>query len=126
VTAAVLLDSDVLIEVLRNRNAEIEERWYDLVSGDSMLAYSAVTAAEIWHGAFPQEEHRIREMFSVLTCIPVDEQVGRRAGEYLRRFHRSHGLQLGDALIAATASTHELTFWTRNRKHYRMLGLRLH
>ena len=37
---------------------------------------------------------------------------------------RSHGVQLGDALIAATAAVHDAELWTRNRKHYPMRGLR--
>jgi len=29
-------------------------------------------------------------------------------------------VELGDALIAATASLHNLALWTRNRRHYPM------
>ena len=119
-TETVLLDSDVLIEVLRNRNAAIVERWEALAAGDGMIAYSPVTSAEIWHGAREPEAEAISSLFSVLTCIPADSEIGRQAGDYLRRFHASHGVELGDALIAATASLHELHLWTRNRKHYPM------
>jgi len=48
-----------------------------------------------------------------------------KAGDYLRQFHRSHSLELGDALIAATASIHLLRLWTRNRKHYPMKDIQL-
>jgi predicted nucleic acid-binding protein len=43
-----------------------------------------------------------------------------RAGEYLRIFAKSHHVELGDALIAATVSIHNLDLWTRNRRHYPM------
>jgi len=43
-----------------------------------------------------------------------------RAGDYLKRYAKSHHVELGDALIAATASIHKLELWTRNRRHYPM------
>jgi hypothetical protein len=52
--------------------------------------------------------------------VPIDSQIGVRAGEYLRQFAKSHCVELGDALIAATVSIHKLELWTRNRRHYPM------
>ena len=34
-----------------------------------------------------------------------------------------HGVELGDALIAATAVANSAELWTRNRKHYSMKEL---
>lgn len=59
-------------------------------------------------------------LFDVLVCLPLDKAVARLGGDYLRQFAKSHRLQLGDALIAATASIHRLQLWTRNRKRYPM------
>lgn len=55
-----------------------------------------------------------------------DTQIERQAGDLMRRFRPSHGLELGDALIAATASLHGLRLWTRNRKHYPMRDLKFY
>ena len=55
-----------------------------------------------------------------MICIPIDVGIGRLAGDYLRQFAKSHGLDLGDALIAATVSHHKVELWTRNRRHYPM------
>jgi len=122
---AVLLDSDVAIEILRNRDEGVQARWNDLASSDALLLYSPVSAAEIWHGTREPERESVSAWFAVMICVPIDAATGLRAGEYLRQFHRSHGLQLGDALIAATASIHGLHLWTRNRKHYPMRDIRL-
>jgi predicted nucleic acid-binding protein len=46
------------------------------------------------------------------------------AGDYLARFHSSHGMGIGDALIAATAYVHDLRLWTGKRKHYPMRDIR--
>jgi predicted nucleic acid-binding protein len=120
VTGPVLVDSDVLIELLRGRNAEIVGRWSELSQSNVLVAYSPVTCAEIWHGARARETDAIAAVFGALTCIPIDAIIGKRAGEYLARFHASHAVELGDALIAATASVHALRLWTRNRKHFPM------
>lgn len=47
-------------------------------------------------------------------------EIGRWAGDYLRRYRKSHGIDLGDALIAASAVVNNSTLWTRNLKHYPM------
>jgi len=117
---AVLVDSDIVIEVLRNRNPAIRDSWEVLGDAEVSVAYSPVTAAEIWQGARPPESTAIERLFSALACIPIDAAIGRQAGDFMRRFRPSHGLELGDALIAATASLHGLRLWTRNRKHYPM------
>jgi len=122
---AVLVDSDVIIEVLKQSDREILSKWDELGRSEAVVVYSPVSAAEIWHGVRDAEQDSIVALFSVMTCAPIDEEIGRKAGDYLRLFHRSHGLELGDALIAATAWVHKLQLWTRNRKHYPMKDLRL-
>ena len=116
----ILIDSDVLIEVIRGRDDGILQAWQRLASGMEVLACSPVAIAEIWHGARTNERAALASLFRALLSIPIDEEIGQQAGEYLSRFFRSHGLQLGDALIAATASIHGAELWTRNRKHFPM------
>ncbi len=122
--SAVLVDSDVLVEVLKQGDREILSRWDELGRSEGVVVYSPVSAAEIWQGARDGEQDSITALFSVMTCAPIDAEIGRKAGEYLRLFHRSHGVELGDALIAATAAIHKLQLWTRNRRHYPMKELR--
>ena len=118
--AAVLVDSDILIEVLRQRDRTIESRWLELVASGVLILYSPVTTAEVWRGIRAGEQDAVSTVFSALTCVPIDAKIGRRAGEYLRQFFSSHHVEMGDALIAATAAVHGLHLWTRNKKHYPM------
>lgn len=120
---SILIDSDILIEVSRARDAVILAQWSQLGLNKLPLFCSPVTVAEIWHGARPSEQTVITALFSVVQCISIDLAIGYRAGEYLRRFAKSHHVELGDALIAATASLHNLKLWTRNRRHYPMTDL---
>jgi predicted nucleic acid-binding protein len=121
--SGVLIDSDILIEVLRGRNSEVARVWVHVVSSSEPLFYSPVSSAEILHGMRDSERDAIERLFSSTTCVPIDEEIGKGAGNYLRRFHASHGIELADALIAASASVHQLQLWTRNRKHFPMKDL---
>jgi len=56
----------------------------------------------------------------IIDCIALDKTIGKKAGEYQRQFAKSHAVEIADALIAATASIHDLQLWARNRKHYPM------
>jgi predicted nucleic acid-binding protein len=119
----VLIDSDILIEVSRGRDQSILAKWADLSKSDALILFSPVNEAELWAGARQTEYDSMEALFDALVCAPVDAAVGRSAGDYLRRYRKSHGLELGDALIAATAVAHNAMLWTRNRKHYPMKEL---
>jgi predicted nucleic acid-binding protein len=121
--SSVLVDSDVLIEVSRARDQAILARWEDLLRSDTPVFCSPITIAEIWHGARPNEHDSLEALFGAIPCVSVDSNIGRRAGDYLRRYSKSHGVELADALIAASASIHGLELWTRNRRHYPMSDL---
>jgi predicted nucleic acid-binding protein len=121
---SVLVDSDVVIEHLRGR-PWATTLFQAIASAGGAVYYSPVTAAEIFQGLRRGEEDLTNRLFSSLPCLVVDEDIGRLAGEYLRRFRASHGLALGDALIGATASHHDLALLTLNRRHYPMTDVRL-
>jgi predicted nucleic acid-binding protein len=107
----VLLDTDVLIDHLRGRR--------HLETGDT--AVSALTRTELFAGDERQED-AIAALLEDCEEINVDPRIARRAG----RIKRQTGLQIADALIAATALEHELPLMTRNRRHFdRVVGLRL-
>ncbi len=116
----VLTDSDILIEVSRGRDKTVVSQWLELGRSDALILYSAVSAAELWAGASPSEYPALDALFDALLCVPVDAALGRRAGEYLRRYRKSHRVELGDALIAASAAERGASLWTRNRNHYPM------
>lgn len=116
----VLVDSDILIEVSRDGDSTVLAKWMELSESDALILFSPVTAAELWAGARPAEYPKLEALFNALVCVPAEASVGRRAGEYLRRYRKSHAIELGDALIAASAVASGGWLWTRNRKHYPM------
>jgi len=114
----VLPDSDVLIEILRDRDEALVTRWKQLAGGGDVVFCTPVNIAELWHGVRKSEESAVLRLLESLLCLPTDAEIGRRAGTYLQRHRASHGTELADALIAATAAVHGCAVWTRNRKHY--------
>ncbi|MEO8593366.1 MAG: type II toxin-antitoxin system VapC family toxin [Candidatus Solibacter sp.] len=121
---AILVDSDILIEVTRGRDAGILKFWHELGDSNEVVMCSPVTVAELWHGARPAELQPLGELFDSLEVITMDRHTGRLAGEILKKYSKSHGVELGDALIAATSIQCEARLWTRNRKQYPMPSIR--
>ncbi len=117
---SVLLDSDIVIEILRLRDPDVLAAWSALAGTGQEVLFSPVTAAEVWAGARPAEHRSITEFFALLPCAQIGYEIGMTAGNYLRQFAGSYGLKIADALIAATAIQHGAALWTRNRKHYPM------
>lgn len=87
---------------------------------------TAIAWAEIYAGLRPGEEPLTRAFFEARGEVVLDGRTGRRAGSYLARYARSHGVEIGDALVAAAAATSGLRLWTLNRKHYPMPDVRFY
>jgi predicted nucleic acid-binding protein len=87
---------------------------------------SEVTRIELLRGVRSAERRGVERLFALITWIPVDEAVARRAGELGRRWRRSHpGIGVPDLTIAATAELLEGQLGTLNLKHFPMFeGLR--
>jgi predicted nucleic acid-binding protein len=107
----VLIDSDILIAVSRARDSAILARWDALSRGSTALFFSPVTVAELLHGARQPDDAILQAIFAAIQAIPIDAEIGQRAGAFLKQYAKSHGVELGDALIAATASVHALQLW---------------
>ena len=121
----VLLDSDVIIEILRGRKRVVAAAVALEQSGVSTYC-TAVSWAEIYAGIRPGEEPLTQAFFEARGDVVLDATTGRRAGSYLARYSKSHALEVADALVAAAAATSGLRLWTRNRRHYPMPDVRFY
>lgn len=121
--AEILLDSDVIITWLRGI-APVARLISGLLGDGHVLSWTPVSVAEIFAGARKGEERQLENLFLVLETLVVSAEIGKKAGHYLHVYSRSHGVELGDALIAATAYVQEVPLWTLNRRHYPMRDIR--
>lgn len=123
--SGVLYDSDVIIEILRGRSRVVEAA--TVLEGGGVPTYcTAIALAEIHEGLRPGEEPLTEAFFEARGEVVLDGRVGRRAGAYLARYAKSHGVEIADALVAAAAATSGLHLWTLNRKHYPMADVRFY
>jgi predicted nucleic acid-binding protein len=116
--AALLIDTDVLIDLLWQRREAVA-----FVAGlDGKPTISALTVAELLAGfRNASERSGIDRIVDGCTIIPVDRNLAEEGGLLRRKWMRSHGVGLVDAILAATAIRHSLRLATRNRKHFPML-----
>lgn len=123
-TEAILIDSDILIDHLRKEQSALDyiQRKID---DSSPLFISVISRIEIFSGARKGEDETIHSLFDILTSVDVDLTIADGAGEYLRKFRKSHALSIGDAVIAATAKEMGMKLVTRNIKHYPMKDIEI-
>lgn len=114
-----LVDSDVLIAHLRGVDAARD--WLLAARAAGPLAISAVSVTEITGGMRSAERREVWRLIGSVRIEPVTELEARRAGEFMRRYRRSHGaIGVADYLIAGTADVHGLTLATLNVRHFPM------
>lgn len=121
---SLLVDTDVLIWHLRGY-AQATRRLDQLPA----LVLSAVSYLEVLQGMRNKAElAAVKKMFEQrsATMLPVTEAITKQAISLMESLALSHGLQLGDALIAATALDRQMPVLTGNVKHFSAVpGLRV-
>jgi predicted nucleic acid-binding protein len=116
--AAILLDTTVLIDLLRGRPRTVERLRALRGAGDTLHA-CAVNVEETVRGLRPTEVEPARRLFAGLRIVPLREAEGWNAGAWRREFAtRGRTLAQADCLIAAAAVTIGARLATGNPKHF--------
>lgn len=114
-----IFDTDVLIWVQRGnlKAARTVER-----SADRYL--SVLSYMELLQAAQNRRQHDyVVSFLSELDfhTLPLSENIGHRAAVYVAEYTLSHGVRAADAIVAATATEHNLVLCSGNAKHYRAI-----
>ena len=119
----VYVDSDVLIWHLRgNRKAlRLLQRLRD--SEENELWTGALQRAEIVFFMKPEEEAATLLFLSQFKTAPVDQRLIDAAAALYRRWQPSHGIDINDAILAATVMQTGGQILCLNTKHYPMPDL---
>jgi predicted nucleic acid-binding protein len=114
-----LLDTCILIDFLRGK-----EQARTFLLGLNQIPYlSALTVAELYGGVREGGERtKLDRLLTLFHVVPVSADIAKKGGLYRRQYHKSHGVGLVDALIAATAEEVSAIVVTLNKKHFPMIS----
>ena len=115
-----LLDTSVLIDVLRRRHGR-RELLADLARTGHTLATTTLNVAEVYAGMRPQEQVQTDAFLAALDCYELTRSAGRLAGGLKNTWARKgRTLTLADAIVAAIALERGCVLMTDNRKDFPM------
>jgi tRNA(fMet)-specific endonuclease VapC len=117
--ADLVLDTDVLIEILRGDSRAGE--W--LASVESLvIGIPVIVWMEILVGARDKQEQRVfTELLAQYAILHLESGDSERARQWFEQFHLSHGVGILDCLIAAIAFRFAKPFYTFNLKHFQVI-----
>ena len=114
----IVCDTNILIEILKGDDKTVRKT--ESLEGE--LSISSISVMELFYGAFDKAEQRKLERFVALfRIVHVDQSISRRATELVRRYAKSHGLDIPDSLIAATAMESGAKLLTYNIRDFRFI-----
>jgi predicted nucleic acid-binding protein len=114
-----IFDTDILIGCFRGN-----EQAASVIKEADDRQISAVSLIELHQGARSKAEQKLIGKFLKdlsFLILPLSENIGNRACIYVEEYCLKGGLQMADALIAATAVEHRKTLCSGNAKHYRIV-----
>ncbi len=120
----ILLDTSVIIDVLRRRRSR-RELLRSLLEQGHELACSAISVAEVYSGMRSEEAEVTGQFINTLECVALSREAARRAGQLRREWQRKgRTLSLPDAIIASVALSYDFTLATDNVKDFPMPEMR--
>ena len=121
-----LLDTSVLIDVLRRRNRR-REFVAELARASHILSTSMLNVAEVYAGMRPSEEPETSAFLDNLYLFELSGRSARLAGELKNRWSKKGcTLTLADAIVAAVAIEQGCQLLTDNRKDFPMPEIQLY
>jgi len=116
----ILLDSDVMIDLLRQYPPAM--RWFDALNDEEELLLPGYVVMELIQGCGnkAEQEKVQRELatYGVVWPAPVDCD---EALSVFTEYHLSHNAGLLDALVGQIAVALRVPLYTFNQKHYRFI-----
>jgi predicted nucleic acid-binding protein len=113
-------DSDILIWHLRGKGAAkgFFSKFYQ--NGEYEMWTGTLQRAEIVFFMRDNEKESTLSFLSHFKCAPVDQEIVDLAGEIFRKWNPGYGIDVNDAILAATVKTTGGKIYTLNLKHYPM------
>ena len=114
----VILDTNILIEILKN-NVETS----DEVEKFDEHYISAITQMELYYGALNKVElEKLDRFLNLFNIIQINEDISAKAAWLIYNYSKSHSLDIPDSLIAATSLEKGYKLFTYNKKDFKFIS----
>lgn len=115
----ILCDTNIFISAFNGRQDTIDQ--LDKIGLDEIVL-SAVTVMELFQGMGNKEElARMKKKIRYYDIVQIDQDISTKAIEFIESFKLSHGLQIPDAIIGATAVIYQIPLYTYNLRDFDFL-----
>ena len=112
-----ILDTNILIDFLKGKPEAI-----DFVKRLDTLRTSVVVVAELYSGVINKREiDEMKEFLDHVEQLEVTSKIATSAGFLRRKYIKSHGIGIPDAIIAATANNLKIPVASLDKKHFSVL-----
>ena len=112
---SILIDTNFFVEIHRNQDDALQ----DLIDGFDRSFINTIIYFELVRGEPNKKRYAAREAYlRKYEIIHLDAETCRLAMNLMRKFKLSNGLDFPDAFIASTCLIHDLSLFTKNRKHF--------
>ena len=116
----ILCDTNILIHAFNGRVDTIEQ--LNKV-GWSEIVLSSITVMELFQGMGNKNELvQMKKKIQYYDIVQIDKVVSETAIEFIEKYKLSHGLQIPDAIIAATAFVHDIPLFTYNIRDFNFIS----
>ncbi len=117
-----LFDTNVLIDHLKGKKEATDLLTKSAVN-KGLLVCSVISVIELKTGMRQDEEQQLARFMMAFDKKEVTVGIADIAGTYMNLYGKSHGINMADAIIAATARSSGAKLYTLNRKHYPMTDI---
>lgn len=112
-----IIDTNILIDFLKGKQEAVR-----FVSQLQSVKISVVVASELFSGVSNKNEMRnLREFLTFVEQIEVSKTIAEEAGLLRKKYFKSHGIEIPDAIIAATANYLQEPIVSLDKKHFSVL-----
>jgi predicted nucleic acid-binding protein len=116
----ILLDSDVIIDLLRGYPPATD--WFDSLDDDETLTLSGFVMFELIQGCINKaEQDRLKRNLGDYEIIWLSPEDCNKSLDLFIQYHLSHHAGLIDILVGQTAVTLGVSLYTFNKKHYQFI-----
>jgi tRNA(fMet)-specific endonuclease VapC len=123
-TNRTIIDTDILIDFLRNRKESVEFI-IKLENKKTILSSTAINAFELYYGAHKSKQsiqtlQATKNLLDRLILFPLTPRSAQRAGQiYAELELKGNPIGLRDTFIAAIALTRRCIIATKNTSHFK-------